>query len=349
MIATTYPHITATQDFTRKQIAITFFVPKADGSFDSFTVGQGHAIQAIIKHAGFTTGSEAEVSIKGLSHKDRDSLSIIPDHPTLDNLNTTTAGQTVITIQAGDEGAPLTHLFTGTIDRAYTDYDDLDIPFHVHAMTSTILASILPQAKGYDGPQNVTTLLADICREAGFQLLDHGGWERHTSLTNHYRWGTALDQIQTILKATKGIFSFSPFIPVKGENERTTIASNQKAIPYKGLLEIWGPTFTGLPQDGQEQTVPVISAETGMIGYPRYSNSGISLTTLLQPDITFWHPLMLDSAYLPVSSSETTMTGIPPWNGLWLATFVWHDISTETPHGPWHTHMDCIRTTLGRR
>ena len=349
MIATTYPHITATQDFTRKQIAITFFVPKADGSFDSFTVGQGHAIQAIIKHAGFTTGSEAEVSIKGLSHKDRDSLSIIPDHPTLDNLNTTTAGQTVITIQAGDEGTPLTHLFTGTIDRAYTDYDDLDIPFHVHAMTSTILASILPQAKGYDGPQNVTTLLADICREAGFQLLDHGGWERHTSLTNHYRWGTALDQIQTILKATKGIFNFSPFIPVKGENERTTIASNQKAIPYKGLLEIWGPTFTGLPQDGQEQTVPVISAETGMIGYPRYSNSGISLTTLLQPDITFWHPLMLDSAYLPVSSSETTMTGIPPWNGLWLTTFVWHDISTETPHGPWHTHMDCIRTTLGRR
>lgn len=339
MTAITYPNATTTHSFARKQITVTFFMPGLNGGLDSFTIGEGHAIQATIRHAGFTTGSEADLTIRGLSQIDRDSLSILPDHPAPDNLNTITAGQTFITIQAGDEGSPLTNLFTGTVDSAQTDYDDLDSPFHIHAMTSTIPASILPQAKGYAGPQDVITLMADICKEAGFQLLDHGGWERHASLTNHYRWGTALEQIQAILTATKGTFNLSPFIPM--------MESNQGAIPYRGLLEIWGPTFTGIPSAGQESTVPVISAATGMIGYPRYSSSGISLTTLLRPDITFWRPLALKSTFAPVTGTCTT--GTPPWNGLWLATFVWHDISTETSHGSWHTHMECIRTTLGRR
>ena len=340
---------TATHGFARKQIAVTIFIPMPDGSFESFSVGENHAIQATIKHTGQSYGSEADITINGLSHSDRNSLSIIPDHPASDNLNTMTAGQTFITIHAGNEGSPLTSLFTGTIDRAYTDYDDLDIPFHIHAMTSTVPASILAQAKGYDGPQDVVTILTDICREAGFQLLDHGGWDRHTSLTNHYRWGTVLDQIQAILTATKGIFNFSPYLPVKGENRTVAAGSTQKNLAYKGLLEIWGPTFTGIPGTGQEQTLPVISAKTGMIGYPKYSTSGISLTALLRPDITFWHPLTLKSAYSPTGWADNFQNGNPPWDGLWLPTSVHHDISSETSQGTWHTHVSCIRTTLGQR
>lgn len=340
---------TATHGFTRKQIAVTFSVPTPDGSFTSFTVSEGHAIQATIKHAGLSGGSEAEITVNGLSRDDRDSLSIVPDHPAPDNLNTTTAGRTFVTIRAGSDGNALTSLFTGTVDSAHTDYDDLDIPFHVHAMTSTIPASIPIQAKGYDGPQDVTTLLADICMEAGFQLLDHGGWDRHTCLTNHYRWGTALDQIQAILTATKGIFNFSPYAPSRDENQPMTAGTTRKAIPYRGLLEVWGPTFTGVPAAGQEQTLPIISAETGMIGYPRYSSAGLSLKTLLRPDVTFWHPLKLKSAYSPTGRADASQKDHPPWDGLWLPTYVWHDISSETDTGSWHTHMHCIRTTLGQR
>ncbi|WP_182040071.1 hypothetical protein [Bombella mellum] len=332
---------TTTHDFSRKRIVITFFILTPDGSYERFTTGDGHAIQATIKHAGLSGGSEADITIEGLSHTDRRSLSVMPDHPAAENLNTTTAGQTVVTIHAGDGNSALTSLFTGTVDRAYTDYDNLNIPFHVHAMTSTIPASILTRTQGYDGPRDTTAILEDICQDAGFQMLDHGGWDRHMNLTNHYRWGTVLDQIQAVLTATKGIFNFSPYAPAGPDGPDTTTA-----MPYRGLLETWGPAFTGLPATGQDRSLPVISAGTGMIGYPRYSSSGMSLTTLLRPDITFWHPLTLKSALDPTDGS---WNGPSPWDGLWLPTFVWHDISSETDRGAWHTHMNCIRTTLGRR
>ncbi len=347
MIATQATNATSTHSFTRKQIIVTFVIPEADGSFTQFTVGQDHAVRATIKHAGQTSGSEADITITGLTHTDRNSLMIVPDHPSPDNLNTTMPGQTFVSIQAGDRDTPLTSLFIGTVSRAHTDYNDLETPFHVHAMTSTVPASILTEARGYAGPQSISALLADICADAGFQLLDHGGWDRHLTLTNHYRWGTSLDQIQAILHAVKGVFSFSPYLPSEGEN--TSISG--KAIPYKGLLEIWGPTFTGIPSTGEAQDVPIISFETGMTGYPEYSSAGLSLTSLLRPDITFWRPFMLHDTQIPADNDSATSQRAEnaPWSGLWLPTFVWHEISSESGKGAWHTHMTCIRTTLGRR
>lgn len=350
MIATQATNATSNHGFTRKQIIVTFVIPEPGGSFTQFTVGQDHAVRATIKHAGLTSGSEADIIISGLTHADRNSLMIVPDHPSPDNLNTTMPGQTFISIQAGDRNSPLTSLFTGTVDRAHTDYNDLDTPFHVHAMTGTIPAAILTEARGYEGPRTVPSLLADICHDSGFQLLDHGGWDRHAALTNHYRWGTSLDQIQAILQAVKGVFNFSPYLPSGSPDP-----DGGPAIPYRGLLEIWGPTFTAIPPAAQTQDLPVISSEYGMIGYPEYSNTGLSLSSLLRPDITFWQPFMLHGAPFPLPHEQETRpalhkeNGNAPWDGLWLPTFIWHEISSETRNGAWHTHMTCIRTTLGRR
>ncbi|MCX5619463.1 hypothetical protein, partial [Bombella pollinis] len=73
--------------FTKKQIIITFYLPQTDGSFSNFTIGQNHAIHALIKHAGVALGSEAEITIKGLIRTARNGLSIVPDYPMVDDLN----------------------------------------------------------------------------------------------------------------------------------------------------------------------------------------------------------------------------------------------------------------------
>ncbi len=355
-----------TNSFTHKQIIVTFYIPQAEGSFSSFTVGQDHAIHALIKHAGVALGSEAEITIRGLTKQTRDNLSIVPDYPMVDNLNHVLPGRTSIMLSVSDDNnLSLTTLFIGQISTAYTDYNEPDTLFQIHAMTNPVPAGIFLPAKGYKGPYPVLSILKEICLEANFQLSDEGGWDNHTTVTNHYRYGTALQQIDTLIKAVHATYDYTLYTPITADETNNLPNSYKQQVSqitaYQGIIKARGPAYSGTPRKGLERKTPIISSQNGMVGYPKYNESGTTITTLLRPDIAFWQPITLKSDYAPqnwlpqkqhpnsLTNQSHQLISKAPWDGLWLPIAIQHEVSTEITEGKWHTTIDCIRTNLGQK
>ena len=65
-----------------------------------------------------------------------------------------------------------------------------------------------------------------------------------------------------------------------------------------------------------------------MVGYPQHTANGISVQTLFYPQIANGTRIEVDSV-------------LKPANGQWTVYNVGHEISAETPGGPWFTRVDC--------
>ncbi len=71
-------------------------------------------------------------------------------------------------------------------------------------------------------------------------------------------------------------------------------------------------------------SVPEVGPKTGMKGYPSYTSKGIELETLFNPDIGF-------GANIKVVSS------LKPACGIWNVYSLDHNLTAQTPGGPWFT------------
>jgi hypothetical protein len=76
--------------------------------------------------------------------------------------------------------------------------------------------------------------------------------------------------------------------------------------------------------------IPLVSVETGLIGYPRYTNSvlGVNVTTL-------FNPLLRIMARVEVQSRLRVACGV------WRIFNLKHELESEVPGGKWFTHFDC--------
>lgn len=318
-----------THNFTRKKITANFTIALPDGSTDTLTLAQDYRIQATIKHTGMESGSDLTLHIKGLTPHDMNHLSYIPNSINPNTPTRRNPSHSTITLCAGDYNAPLATVFVGNITESFASYEDGSPTLSLHALTTTKLAAIIPPARSYHGAHSTLSILSNICSQAGLTLVDHGGWGRHATINNHYGDGTALDHIRDIIHHTGGVFDYTP-------------ATNS--------LHVWGPTYSATPT--QQNAMPVISTQNGMVGYPKYSKTGVRVTTLFQPDIKFLGTIKIDSHYLPAGWSTNTQglspqgqkIGTAPWHGTWIPYFIQHDLSTETPNGSWFTQLECQRT-----
>lgn len=334
--------------FSRKQISVTFNIALPGGTTKSLTLESDCRIKAIVTHAGMSTGSELELEIWGMSLNDMNMLSYVANYPNAENPRTVNQSNSTVIVRVGDYGKPLTTLFMGLLTEGSADLNGGEPVFRAHAMTSMILAGILPDPISYRGPRSVVSILSDICAASGYQLIDHGGWDRHATLTNTYLEGTTLQRIQKVVEdCCHGTYNFTPL----------SVRDNEGTSSSIGLVEVWGPTYGGATKGADEETVPLISVETGLVGYPTYNRAGVSFTCLLRPDIAYYQPIKLDGKYVPAGwvtdnnglnqQGQKVSTG--PWTGIWLPTSITHEVTSEIPGGNWHTFVDAQLTNIGAK
>lgn len=333
--------------FSRKQIAVTFNIALPDGTTNSLTLESDYRIKAIVSHAGMSVGSELELEIWGMSLNDMNRLSYVANYPNVENPRTVNQSNSTVIVRVGDYGKPLTTLFMGLLTEGYADLNGGEPVFRAHAMTSLLLAAVVPDPISYRGPRSVVSILSDICAAAGYQLIDHGGWDRHATLTNTYLEGTTLQMIEKVIKACGGTYNSKP---LSARNDKDGTASLV-------LVEVWGPTYGGVTKSADKDTVPLISVDTGLIGYPTYNRAGVSFTCLLRPDIAYYQPIKLDGPYVPAGwvtgnnglnqQGQKVSTG--PWTGIWLPTGITHEVTSEIPGGNWHTFVDAQLTNIGAK
>jgi len=122
-----------------------------------------------------------------------------------------------------------------------------------------------------------------------------------TMLDNPYFPGTALAQAEACARAA---------------NIGWTLDDNKLAI-----FPVFG---------NREGVVPLISAKTGMIGYPGYTGNGIRLKSSYNPSVVFNGNVKVES-------------DLKAANGFWTVNVLTHDLSSEAPDGPWFTEMEGYR------
>lgn len=204
-----------------------------------------------------------------------------------------------VTVSAGVEGASLAVTFLGTISGAWADYSGApDVPFHVTAFSALEAAVKSVPPSSYKGGADVAVIMADLARLMNMRFENNG--VSGIILSNPYFPGTAYQQMESCRDAA-GI----------------------EAHVINGTLAIW-------PRGGSRGgAVPLISPETGLVGYPIRTNLGVDFTTLYNPAIHFGAKVQLQSPRVPQAS------------GTWQVKGLQHTLESETPSGAWFSRLSC--------
>lgn len=208
-----------------------------------------------------------------------------------------------VRLDAGDEENGLQGVFQGMIFDAWADYGSApDVAFNIiaHAGMDALLKPV--SAISFKGSTDVAEIMAGLAKTMGLGFEDAGV---KVKLSNPYFPGTALMQVRSCAQAAD--------------------------IWHKvemGTLVIW-------PKDGaREGAIPLVSATTGMVGYPAMNSKGLTVRMLFNNKIRIGGLVEVQSSF-PITADKVSVK-----IGKFQVFSVAHSLSCETPGGPWFTTME---------
>lgn len=278
--------------FAQRIINLSFQLGQGDfGAAGQDTVTfEGLRCSTTIIHGGYLS-ARADVQIWGLS---------------LDLMNKLTVTQKFfmeqrpynrLTISAGDaNGAAV--VFSGGILEAWADgRQPPDVMFHVTAASGLIdMAQPVPPTS-YRGAVDAALILSGLAQQIGYTFENSGVT---ATLTSPYKPGSPKSQIEGICADIGCEWTLD-------ETART--------------LAVWPK---GRARDGE---VALISKDTGLVGYPAFTQSGVQLSTLFNPSLEFGRKVKIESQFTPA-------------NGNWMVAALAHRLDSNVPGGQWFTDIE---------
>lgn len=211
----------------------------------------------------------------------------------------------IITITAGNQGGQMSSVFQGTIWSAYGEYSGQpDVPFVMECLLSGANNVLNTPPTSYPQQFDVATAFGSIANLMGAGFVNNGV---SVMLPPMYLSGAPMVQARKLAEAANVSWGF----------------------PSGNILEIW-------PKNGNRtaQTIPKISAQTGMIGYPAFTQKGIIVKTLFNPQIAFGSKVEVDSVVLS-SISQVQASRSTPFPTQWAVNKLDLDLDAYFPKGQW--------------
>ena len=210
-----------------------------------------------------------------------------------------------LVITAGDDESGMSQVFSGVINTAYTDFGGAPETSINLSAVGGIKALAKPVAPiSFQGGVSAATVCQQIAASMGLGFKNSGV---NVQLNNVYLPGTALDQLRKLKTSANCNID-----PASG--------------PTGQVVEMW-------PLDGKKgDLAPLLSAESGLVGYPRYSDTGVAVTALYRPGFLF-------------GAQFNLKTELEAANGAWIIRGLTYDLESETPGGSWFCDIDAYRPT----
>lgn len=319
------------KSFTAKKIEITFRT-LTSGDTPSVLDEQalkGFRCQVEVVNAGLAVGSSASVRIYGLSLPMMNRMSLMPALVASVMSTQTRTNLNHIQVSAGDEERGMTVVYSGTIFSAFADFTSAPEPsFNITSHDVLVPSTKVIDPHSFPAGTNIATMASQVAADAGYTFVNFGVNGKAIGPT--YLHGTVRDQIKQLSSHSRFIYAFG--------NQGGGVASTA----YQ--LTIWSNNISDIPGN----VIAKMSASTGMIGYPTYNNSGVSVTSLFDPRIQFMRPFEIDSQYLPSAwvNNQAGQIAPMPANGTWMPKLVTHSLDSEIPNGQWFTRIEAIRSDL---
>ena len=252
-----------------------------EGGANNQYVFQGFATKAAIAKQGGVDFATAQVEIYGLSLEKMGQLTMLA-------FKALNRRSNLIEILAGEKGTQLMSVFKGQVFVAYADLNGSSPVLKIEAKTAAYpILKPTPQI-AVSGTQSVEQLAQSFADEAGMTLKNEGVA------------GVVSDCVFTGDPITK-LRQLSDMIGVD-------------MIPDDGQIVLLPHGETRAP----EGSIPVINAESGMIGYPTFTNTGIQGATFFRPD-------------LRIGASVRVESIVPHATGTWKIVQLSHELSANMP------------------
>ncbi|MGT2519531.1 baseplate hub protein [Salmonella enterica] len=192
-------------------------------------------------------------------------------------------------------------IFEGDITDAYADYNQApDIPLILTGQVSFNLRNQTAADFSAKGDAPVADIIRALASSAGLKFENQGV---SRSLSNPHFSGNIVQQMLDAASAADISIDL-------GDVEKVTIWPKGKALDIPPLY---------------------ISPDHGLIGYPVYTMTGLSATTIFCPDLFIGRRVHLESS-LPNVTGDYQLTGVI------------HTITSRTVGGPWSSN--CTMTRL---
>lgn len=189
------------------------------------------------------------------------------------------------------DGPAETLVFAGNIVQAWGDYQSMpDVFLHIQAQSAFFGQIKAVPPRSFQGAVDVASVMGQIARDLGYSFENNGV---EITLTDLYLANTGVEQARELAYAAGcDIYIDDKIIAITPAN-----------VPRGSLM-------------------PLISAQTGMVGYPSFDGVGVNLQTLFNPGIIFGGRIKVES---PITRAA----------GEWVVAAMAHRLESEKPGGSW--------------
>lgn len=271
----------------------------AESGGSSVTI-QGSRTSVRISNSGSPADGRAQVKVWGMTPSLMNQLSTL-------GLVFNLVPRNTLTISAGDEDSGMSAVFSGTIYAAYGDYSGQpDVPFIFECLAGVADAVAPATPTSFAGSTDVANLMSGIARQMNLGFENNGV---SATLTSPYLAGSLMVQARRVADA----------------------AGIEWGIVGGATLAIW-------PRGGNRNTpsVPVISPDTGMIGYPAFTQQGIIVRTLFDPQISFGSLVEVRSSVLSsIAQAQQGQQAASSFPSQWAVNKLDLALDSLLPKGQW--------------
>ena len=284
--------------FTLSEIGAQFTAANGQSAGNVLTVEGARTKVRIEKNSGGRT-SHAEVNVYGLTLDHMRALSRI-------NAAQMVMLKNDIEILVSDPTNPAnapTSVFHGQITMGEIDISNEPDSALVVSASAGLYYAVAPAAgNSYSGAVPVTTVLSSRAQLMNL-TPDFRGITGTPMLSDPHLSGSLMTQVQEICEAA----GLNLFI----DGQTMYVYDRHGSIPVA----------TGT-------SIPIVSAATGMIGYPSVSAMGVAVKTLFSPFLNMGQQVKIEST-LPYAAGEFGIYSLV------------HDLESQVPDGKWETSFHC--------
>lgn len=248
---------------------------------------QGYRASAHCENAGWVQMGELRAEIYGMSQSDMNTVTSYP-------IRMADALRNKIVVYAID-GQQESVVFAGNMIKAWPDYSrmpDVCLRIQAQAAYSAAITTVAPRS--FKSPLNVADVMRQIATSMGCVFENSGV---NITLADDYLANTDLEQARYLAR-TAGI--------------ELNIEHNVLSIWPKGSY--------------RNALIPLISVDTGLVGYPSFDGTFLRFDTL-------YNPTLITGGLVKVESDNANAKG--QWQVLKMA----HHLESEKPGGAWFSSV----------
>ena len=261
----------------------------ADGKSNQVSVS-GLRCAALVDYAGEKNG-QLNLRMYGMTPSLTNSIVAFGKIKNINQVN-----KASVLVEAGDDTGKSV-VFSGTLIHAWADYQGApNVAVNVLANMGMVEQLRPVKPLSFKGGADVVDVMTQIAQSMGLRLENSGVTGK---LDNPYLPGTAMAQAEDVQK---------------------TLKFEMTLDKVKGVLAIW-------PKGGgRNGLIPLISQDTGLIGYPIWNPAVVIFRTIYNPSIIM-------GGFVQVQSDISNA------NGKWKVGQIRHILESETPGGQWMSEV----------